>query len=1039
MAWLAGYNYRREKPILGSTVGAMTDYQLAVTLVAGTLATAPVLLGTSTATLVYASQRRQSFYANGRFWIFYCDGANMVYQTSVDGTTWKAKQTIRVALDSTFFSVFFDSYYFHYAYCLAAATVERLYYRRGYPNPDGSIIWSAAEQTVVAGDATVYSWFPTITVDTLGYVWIGYRRHVFANPATSLAYVTKNSKTDGTWTTDAGFPYNLTAVQGIWYVFPIRMASGKVMVGYWLAGARGKSKVYTPGVGWGAELTISVSNAEYQVGLSAANDGDIIHLVFLKAATFDLVYVQYNAGWGAEVVVQAATTNLSMPQVSFDSAAVYCFWAQSPVVNHIYYKKYVAGAWDAGPTDWITDVPLSGGHIFNTFYESYGFIGILYSTAAGPPYNVKFFFLEASCGTICLEAKAQYGFIDVRFASDAAAVQSSFLTDIVSNKYASNPLAIPQYGANGVVHPDVIYFPAGMDGYTYWMVYTPYPPAASEIPCIVRSNDGITWTDAGIANPVIALGADDCVADPDFIYVSSIPKWFMVYPRQHHGPPAWTQIYLAFSNDGKVWTEYGILIDGSVAYEKTDIGTRLVQGCTLIYEGGWFYLWYSAPNGDPTINNGYHLCLAKFQWDNGTSSVINFSRDAGNPVFYPAWDQDFKPGLGHIDVSKGGSVYYMHAVRELADAPLAGPQYFELDLFVSLDKTTWTRVGKMLSRGPSGTWESYHIYRSCPVVDQDGNIVKFSNQVKLYYSAYIGVGGIPKIGLVTASMTRVKLWTKFDNIPASPASGTFYIYYGKNNVVTNSNPDNTFALYDHFGGTLGAVPNAAKWSVQKKGSVLAVVQLDGLGRVQLAGQAGVTSSGNILSLAALPVNNLLIEITRQVNNQYYRDLSIGTGAVIDQSNLGTDWWHTVLFDSYVFFIESNAAGDRKHYKMTAGVAALLANTGLAPAINLWWMERHIYLSDGRLISQFDGTNWLANWLENVDVVHLALDKYLLLSQGEHGPTGNGGDTLIDYVIVRTYCLPEPTFGLWGPEELPTLAGASKGGSMAAKMLAAGAI
>ena len=68
------------------------------------------------------------------------------------------------------------------------------------------------------------------------------------------------------------------------------------------------------------------------------------------------------------------------------------------------------------------------------------------------------------------------------------------------DKYTGNPLTtIPLYGASGVVHPDVLYFSGGKDGYEYWMVYTPYPPGSKENPSIVRSNDGITWTDAGIS------------------------------------------------------------------------------------------------------------------------------------------------------------------------------------------------------------------------------------------------------------------------------------------------------------------------------------------------------------------------------------------------------------------------------------------------------------------------------------------------------------------------------------------------------------
>ena len=98
------------------------------------------------------------------------------------------------------------------------------------------------------------------------------------------------------------------------------------------------------------------------------------------------------------------------------------------------------------------------------------------------------------------------------------------VNDTWSGSAMGNPLLIPDYGASGVVHPDVIYFPEGKDGYKYWMTYTPYPPQPDENPSVVRSNDGITWTGNGISNPVIPEGTpgswnDLENPDPDFIYV----------------------------------------------------------------------------------------------------------------------------------------------------------------------------------------------------------------------------------------------------------------------------------------------------------------------------------------------------------------------------------------------------------------------------------------------------------------------------------------------------------------------------------------
>ena len=322
-------------------------------------------------------------------------------------------------------------------------------------------------------------------------------------------------------------------------------------------------------------------------------------------------------------------------------------------------------------------------------------------------------------------------------------------------KYASNPLtSIPHYSANGEVHPDVMYFPSGIDGYKYWMIYTPYPPNAEEHPCIVRSNNGIDWVDTGITNPVINHSGWEHDADPDMVYVSALSKWFMVW-----GPntgSAHYEIPLAYSSDGKTWTEYdGATINGNTnpiilsgednaaeAWEN-DSGVSKIQYPSLIYESGTFYLFYgSNKEGGNRGKIGY----ATFTWNNTTNDVENFLRYASNPFIDLAQDSDFKSGCGHIDISKYGSTYYMYINRET----LSSVNY-ELALLTSTDKINWTNKGKVLARGASGQWDDKHIYRASPVTDGEENIILFSDEVKLYYSGYKVSTGHPQIGFANGS------------------------------------------------------------------------------------------------------------------------------------------------------------------------------------------------------------------------------------------------------------------------------------------------
>ena len=186
----------------------------------------PSTVGTSTITTPTAHQfQRKCFYANGRFWVFYSDGTNLVYCTSLDGMSWTSPTTIRACAGGNHFSIWFDDTYLHYVYCSASS----LYYRRGTPDSDGSISWSALEQTVSTEYDT--AWYPSIAVDSSRYVWIGYRDYFSPN---YTPWVIKSGNNDGTWgTTPSGFPYQLsTTSDTYWRTTIVSLTSLKIYVIY---------------------------------------------------------------------------------------------------------------------------------------------------------------------------------------------------------------------------------------------------------------------------------------------------------------------------------------------------------------------------------------------------------------------------------------------------------------------------------------------------------------------------------------------------------------------------------------------------------------------------------------------------------------------------------------------------------------------------------------------------------------------------------------------------------------------------------------
>jgi hypothetical protein len=371
----------------------------------------PSVVGTSTTQYAtYASYQRKTFYANGLFWVFYSDGTNMVYRTSTDGSTWTSPTTVRAAAYGYMFSVWFDGTYLHYAY----ASTSSIYYRRGTPNSDGTITWSAVEQTV----STTYNKadYPMLSVDSNGYVWIGYRDYTGTY---YYPYVVKSGNNDGTWgTTPSGFPYQLsTTSNNYWKVSVIPLTAGKMLAVYVYSSLTIKARKWD-GSAWGSEVATASTPYDGRY-YSAVAQGDDVHLVFLKNTGYDILYVKYTYNtnsFGTETTLQAGATAYSAPVISIDTSTndLYVFAATKTTntpsgwtADHIYYIKYTAssGTWGSW-TDWIdesTEV-LTGADRLTCFYQAYGnYIGLLYMTKTASPYNVKFAYLS-------LAAVGEYSF-----------------------------------------------------------------------------------------------------------------------------------------------------------------------------------------------------------------------------------------------------------------------------------------------------------------------------------------------------------------------------------------------------------------------------------------------------------------------------------------------------------------------------------------------------------------------------------------------------------------------------------------------------
>lgn len=366
---------------------------------------APTTVGTTSAycPVGYPNQRR-NFYANGLYWVFYSDYSTSTYmllKTSADGSTWSGSTQVRDL--GTYgaaerFSVYFDGTYVHYAF--GSYDTGLLTYRRGTPNANGTITWSAAEQTALSSGTDKYS-YPTVCADANGYPFIGYVGYVGGS---YYPYIIKSSTNDGTWSTAANFPYQLntgTSIDWTATIVPLT-ASGQMYAVYTRNSGYALLGRHYDGTNWGNEASFSICYAPPSV----VSDGTYVHIAAPSYSNSFYFRVTPSTGVTSDSVTLHNTPsgNWATPSLTIDKGTgeFYAFWADAPDAsngdtNHLYYKKKnSSGTWSSAvdwvdeSTDGIYDNAYDGGQI-DSFYEvQNNKIGVAYASKEATPYNIRF-------------------------------------------------------------------------------------------------------------------------------------------------------------------------------------------------------------------------------------------------------------------------------------------------------------------------------------------------------------------------------------------------------------------------------------------------------------------------------------------------------------------------------------------------------------------------------------------------------------------------------------------------------------------------
>ncbi len=304
----------------------------------------------------YAYQRK-SFYAEGLYWVFVVnDTTNYLdYYTSADNVSWAGPTHIRSLGSSQpdygeVMSIYYDGTYMYYYAAYYQSPTRAGYFRRGEPQPDGTISWSATEQTAISGSTTVCN----LTVDSSGYAFL----------VSSGGVVYENANNDGTWSTASITNIGIGRAVQI-----VPLTNGKLVA----IGTSGSSpphlyaKRYT-GSAWGSLVDSGYDAAEV-ARFSATYQDDDAHITFVQRTTNDICYINFSYStnsFSGFTTIYDGSNSASEPTITRDESSndLYVSWLETPTANHVYlvYSPDSGTNWSA-PYDWVTDadtIPNSG-------------------------------------------------------------------------------------------------------------------------------------------------------------------------------------------------------------------------------------------------------------------------------------------------------------------------------------------------------------------------------------------------------------------------------------------------------------------------------------------------------------------------------------------------------------------------------------------------------------------------------------------------------------------------------------------------------
>jgi predicted GH43/DUF377 family glycosyl hydrolase len=308
-----------------------------------------------------------------------------------------------------------------------------------------------------------------------------------------------------------------------------------------------------------------------------------------------------------------------------------------------------------------------------------------------------------------LQARGTYSVLNERLqATDEQLAETEQKIPNVANAKTTLKITNP-YENYQNIHPKVLYFDNGWNGYKWWMAYTPYPngDTKKENPCIAVSNDGLNWgVPSSFANNVLddwngVAGAYN--NDTHLVFRSDLNRlevWWRFVDTSV--TPKVANLKRRVSTDGISWGATEVMFVG-----EAEVNDHISP--SIVFEDSLYKMISVQKNDGVNWAMNYTDSSDGLTWTNRLPLSVNLNS-------LTPW---------HLDFIKNGNSYEMILQAwDIGGTNNTSSLYF-LD---SSDLINWSDPIKVLSPSPIiGKFDDAGIYRS--------SIVYLNGYYYVFYSA----------------------------------------------------------------------------------------------------------------------------------------------------------------------------------------------------------------------------------------------------------------------------------------------------------------